>query len=93
MARSKSDLPTIVDVPEMPRRRRGRTGADIAPLVDALRDRRAHAIEDVSNEEQRRKWRRRLRRAAKQEGLRVETGYVGHERRLYFRGTDTRQAS
>jgi hypothetical protein len=88
MAKSKENLPTIVDVPEMPQRRRGRAGADIAPLVVALRDRNPHAIEDVRTDEQRRRWRRRLRRAAKQEGLAVETGYVDKEGRLYFRGKE-----
>jgi hypothetical protein len=93
MAKSKETRPTIVDVPEMPQRRRGRVGADIAPLVTALRDRKAHAIEDVRTDEQRRKWRRRLRRAARQERLAVETGYVAKEARLYFRGKEADDAS
>ena len=88
MARPKNTLPEIVDVAEMPARRYGRAGADLAPLFVALADGKAHAIEGVRSEEDKRQWRRKLRRAAHRRGLGVETRYVAAESRLYFQGND-----
>jgi hypothetical protein len=84
MARNKNGMPTIVDVAEMPPRTYGRAAANLAPLVPALRDGAPHAIEEVRTEEDRRQWRRRLRRAAQREGVKVETRYSAGEARLYF---------
>jgi hypothetical protein len=84
MARVATDK--IVDVDAMPERRHGRRGVDLEPLIEKLRDLQPHAIENVASNEERARWRRRLRRAARTAELAVETRYVREERRLYFRG-------
>ena len=86
MAQNASGTPRIVDVNEMPERASGRSSAALEPLRVALRDGKPHAIEEVRTDEERRRWRRKLRRAAQREGLAVETRFVGQESRLYFRG-------
>ena len=83
----REEIPEIVDVEEMPPARRGRRGWDDAPLRDKLRDGKPHAIENVSTEEDRKRWRRRVRLAARRIGVSVTTCYVLEEQRLYFRGT------
>lgn len=76
----------IVAVEEMPKRRLGRPRIDLAPLKEALRDGTPHALTDIGNEQERKLWRRRLRMAAKELGLGVETVFVKDEARLYFQG-------
>jgi hypothetical protein len=89
MAAKAKREPSVVDVDRMPARHLGRPGADVGPLREAIQDRKPHAVTDISTEEQRRFWRRRLRKAAHEAGMRVQTVYVEAEGRLYFQGKDS----
>jgi hypothetical protein len=60
---------------------------DLAPLVEALKGERPHALEGIDNDEDRRFWGRKLRQATRGAGLSGQTSYARDERRLYFRGT------
>jgi MoaA/NifB/PqqE/SkfB family radical SAM enzyme len=83
---SAKKTPKVIDVEAIPKRS-GRIVTEIAPLVPAIRDGKPHAIEDLRSEEDRVLWRRRLRRVAKREGMKVETRYRPEEARLYFQGS------
>jgi hypothetical protein len=93
MATKQVRPPRIADVDEMPERRRGRPQADLGPLKQALEDSKPHALEDVKTDQQRKFWRRRLRRAAQDLGIKVETRFVNGESRLYFQGVQADQGA
>jgi hypothetical protein len=83
------ESPEIVDVDAMPPPRRGPRGWDDSEMLNKLRDGLPHAIENVSTEEDRKRWRRRVRLAARRVGVSVTTRYVPNEARLYFQGETT----
>jgi hypothetical protein len=89
MAAKANKEPSVVDVDRMPARHLGRPGIDVGPLRDAVVDRKPHAVTGIHTEEHRRFWRRRLRKAAHEADMRVQTVYVESEGRLYFQGKDT----
>ncbi len=76
----------MIPVDRMPARRLGRPSIDVGPLREAIEDGKPHAVTEITSEQQRRLWRRRLRKAAHQAGMRVETVFVEDEGRLYFEG-------
>jgi hypothetical protein len=81
-------IPPIVDVEAMPERRHGRATVELESLISAIRDRKPHALEDIRTENDKRRWRRKLRRAADRSGVRVQTRYVESELRLYFQAQE-----
>jgi hypothetical protein len=76
----------LVPVDSMPARRLGRPGVDVSPLKDKIREGTPQAVTNIASEQERKMWRRRLRRAAQEVGMRVETVFVESEERLYFQG-------
>jgi hypothetical protein len=78
--------PSVIAVDRMPARRLGRPSIDVGPLREAIQDGKPHAVTDVASEQQRRLWRRRLRKAAHEANMRVETVFIESEGRLYFQG-------
>lgn len=86
MAAKAKKEPTVVAVDRMPPRHLGRPTIDVGPLREAVEDGRPHAVTEITSEQQRRLWRRRLRKAAHEAGMRVETVFVEDEGRLYFQG-------
>ena len=83
---TKRKEPSVVAVDQMPARRLGRPSVDVGPLREAIEDGKPHAVTDIMSDQQRRLWRRRLRKAALEVGMRVETVFVESEGRLYFQG-------
>jgi hypothetical protein len=83
---TKRKEPMVVAVDRMPARRLGRPSIDIGPLKETIRTGSPQAITNIGSEQERKMWRRRLRRAAQQVGMRVETVFVEAEGRLYFQG-------
>jgi hypothetical protein len=86
MTASPTKQPTVIAVDRMPARRVGRPSVDVAPLREAIRDGKPHAVTEVASQQQRRLWRRRLRKAAHEASMRVETVFIESEGRLYFQG-------
>jgi hypothetical protein len=78
--------PTVVAVEKMPPRHLGRPSVDVGALQEAIEDRKPHAVTHLTSEQQRKLWRRRLRKAAQHADMRVQTVYVESEGRLYFQG-------
>jgi hypothetical protein len=78
--------PQIATVKEMPRPRRGRRGIDTSYLEELLQEGKPHAFENVEDRNQRERYARQVRAAAKKIGLEASTTYVEEEQRLYFQG-------
>jgi hypothetical protein len=86
VATERSEVPQIVDVEALPARRHGKHGWDLTPLIEKVRDREPHALENVRTEEDRKRWRRQLRASARRLEMSVITRYAPEEARLYFQG-------
>lgn len=85
-------MPKISSVKEMPTPKRGRRGIDLSALEDLLKDKKPHAFEKIADRNERERWARRVRDAAKNVGMEASTTYDEGEQRLYFQGFDEGKA-
>lgn len=79
-------LPTVKDIDEMPKSRRGRSSEDLSAIETLLKDLKPHAFLEIEDRESSEYWARKIRRAASNINLEVSTSYNEPEKALAFQG-------